>query len=293
MGRADCLLEDGYQAGKRLVLAGTENATNTVVLARVGVSSRVGCKARATCVVNDTSDIVRVGGGSASVLVVESQEVVADFLISLDDNLVTLTNVDRQNGGLVRLDGHEVSRNNSEFVPVDVELEGRLDGTVEKLEQVLLARNKFGRNSVALTCRRTFLGDRIDVHTVDQSSVHCSDTSNLCVVVHVIDRNMRPVVDDKMASIYIVLSGLGAVNVHGSEETLVSLESQVRVVPGESVTLSSPLVGHALPRGKSALGKTDDTIHLVGVVLSNTVPMDRSSVASHGVGDVNDNLITP
>lgn len=104
---------------------------------------------------------------------------------------------------------------------------------------------------------------------------------------------MRPVVDDKMTGIYIVLSGLGSVDVHGTEETLVCLESQVRVVPGESVAFGSPLVGHALTRGKGALRETDDTVHLVGVVLSDTVPMDGGSVTSHRVGDVNDNFITP
>lgn len=39
VGRADCLLEDRDQAGERLVLTSTENATNTVVLAGVVVSS--------------------------------------------------------------------------------------------------------------------------------------------------------------------------------------------------------------------------------------------------------------
>lgn len=86
------------------------------------MSSRVGCNARAACVVDDTSDVVRVGGGSTSVLIVESQEVVADVLISFDDNLVTLTNVDGQDGCLVRLDGHKVSSDDGELVAVNVEL---------------------------------------------------------------------------------------------------------------------------------------------------------------------------
>lgn len=242
---------------------------------------------------DDTSDIVRVGGSSASVLVVEAKEVVADFLISLDNDFVTLTDVDGQDGCLIGLNGYEVGSDDSELVSVDVELECRLDGTVEKLEQVLLARNKLGRDSVALTCRRTVLGDRVDVHTVDESSVHCSDTSNLCIVVHVINGNVRPIINDEMASIYIILGGFGSMDIHGSEETLIGLKSQMRVVPRESVAFGSPLVGHTLARGESALGETDDTVHLVGVVLSDTVPMNRSSVAGHGVSDVDDNLITP
>lgn len=65
------------------------------------------------------------------------------------------------------------------------------------------------------------------------------------------------------------------------------------VVPRESVMVCMPLVGHGLARCKGTLSETDDTVHLVGVVLSHTVPMDGRSVSGHGVSNVNDHLITP
>ena len=175
---------------------------------------------------------------------------------------------------------------------INVELVGRLDGTVQKLEEILLARNEFSGNSIASAGDVT-LCQRIDVHTVDQTAVHGTNTSDLSIVVHVVDRDVRPIVDDEVTSIHIKVGRFGTINVHGTEETFVRLESQVTVVPGKSIALSNPLVGHCLSGSQSALSNTNDTIHLVCVVLSDAVPVDGCSIASHGVCDMDDDLITP
>ena len=92
--RADGLLDDGHKLVKGFIFTRTEDTTDSIVLARVGVSSRVGSAARAACVVDDTSDVVGVDGGSTSILVVETQEVITYFLIGLDDYLIALSDVD-------------------------------------------------------------------------------------------------------------------------------------------------------------------------------------------------------
>lgn len=292
MRGADGLLDDGYKLVKRLIFTSTEDTTDSVVLAGVCVGSRVGSAARAACVVDDTSDIVRIDSGSTSILVVETQEVVTNFLIGLDNNLIALSDVDGQDCGLIRLDRNKVSSNDSKLVSINVELVCGLDGTVEKLEQILLARNELSGNSVASAGDVT-LCQGIDVHTIDQTAVHGTNTSDLSIVVHVVDRDVRPIVDDEVTSIHIEVSRFGTINVHGTEETFVCLKSQVTVVPGESVALSDPLVGHCLSGSQSALSNTNNTIHLVGVILSDAVPVNGSSIASHGVCDMDDNLVTP
>lgn len=41
------------------------------------------------------------------------------------------------------------------------------------------------------------------------------------------------------------------------------------------------------------MSNSGHAVHFIGVVLTNTMPMNRSTVARHTVGNVNDNLITP
>lgn len=41
------------------------------------------------------------------------------------------------------------------------------------------------------------------------------------------------------------------------------------------------------------MGDSHHSIHLVGVVLTHTVPMHRSTVVAHGVGDANNNGVAP
>lgn len=221
--RADRLLDNRHQAGKRLVFTVTKDTACTIVLARVSPSSRGRGTTGAACVVDDTSNVIRVDSRSTGVLVVESQEVVANSLVGLNDNLVTLTNVDVQSGGLIRYNRDEIGGNDCELVSINVELVGRLNGAVQKLEQVLLAGNEFGGNGVA-SSSDVVLRVGINVLAVDEPSIHGTDTCHLSIVVHIVDRNMGPILDEEVTSVHVIFSGHGAFNVEGTKETLVSLE---------------------------------------------------------------------
>lgn len=82
------------QAGERFVLAGAKDCT-ACVLAGVGLRGRVGKATGAALVVDDALDVVGVGCRGTSVLVVETEPVVSNSLVSSDDDLITLANIDR------------------------------------------------------------------------------------------------------------------------------------------------------------------------------------------------------
>lgn len=90
-----------------------------------------------------------------------------------------------------------------------------------------------------------------------------------------------------MAEIDIVVSSGGAIDSDTAEDTVPSLNVEVRVVPASTVLNSAPLVGVGVSGGDGALGDAGNAIHLVGVVLTNAVEVKTSSVVLEGVGQVN------
>lgn len=56
---------------------------------------------------------------------------------------------------------------------------------------------------------------------------------------------------------------------------------------------SAPCVSLGITRSNGALGDRGNTIHLVGVVLTNTVPVNSRSVVGHVVGDMDNDSVTP
>jgi len=82
-------------------------------------------------------------------------------------------------------------------VSIDVELVGGLDSTVEDVEHVALARDEFGRDSVALT---GLIGRPIItpyVLSINEACVHGADTSQLGVMIHLVDGNMSPILHNQ------------------------------------------------------------------------------------------------
>lgn len=55
----------------------------------------------------------------------------------------------------------------------------------------------------------------------------------------------------------------------------------------------APRVGLGITGSNRALADRGDTIHLVGVVLTNTVPVNSRSVVGHVVGDMDNDSVTP
>lgn len=242
---------------------------------------------------NYSKDVVGVDRRRAGVLVVKAEPVVTSGLVSSDNDLVTLTDVDVQDISLVRDDGNEISRDDGHCVAIDIELVGGLDSGVDNVEKIALTANELRRDSVALTGLVGVVVITIDVHTVDQTSIHGPLSVDLGVYVHIINGDVAPVLDHQVASIDIVACGFGSVDQHRAKETLVCLKTQMRVIPRETVVGYLEGVGHALSWCYRALGNTDDAVHLIGLVLTLTVPVDRCTVHAHRVGYGCHNSVTP
>jgi len=65
------------------------------------------------------------------------------------------------------------------------------------------------------------------------------------------------------------------------------------MVPGKAIAGSFEGESLGLTRGKWTLSDSRHAVHLIGVVLPQTVPVHRSAIDLHGVGQVNDNGIAP
>ena len=198
------------------------------------VVGRRGWHAREASVVDNTLDVLSVGKTGASLLVIRAHPVAAWGLIGLDDDIVTLTNIDVEDVGLVRYDWYKVVRDHSELVAINVELEGRLYRGVDHTEQVLLAWDELLTKDEALT---SLVGSTVgaeDVLTVDETGVEdtwATRRESLSSVVHRVHSCVRPILEDDHTSIDIVVRRVRTMNDHWAEHTLVGLKSEVRVVP--------------------------------------------------------------
>lgn len=142
-------------------------------LASVGVSITAGsvCDCGAI-IVDDSSDVQSLDSTGASVLVVSAQEETSSGVRSLDDHIVTLSNVYVQDVGGVWVNWNEISRDDSKLMIVEVELVRGLDSAVDKSEQVFLS----GCESLWCDETRTANVTRLvitipNVHTVDETCV--------------------------------------------------------------------------------------------------------------------------
>lgn len=76
-------------------------------------------------------------------------------------------------------------------------------------------------------------------------------------------------------------------------DTIAILDEVVGVIPRRTILSCLPRVGAGLTWGKSALCHTRNTVVGIGAQLTDTVPMDGSTVVTHVVGNINDNVVTP
>lgn len=65
------------------------------------------------------------------------------------------------------------------------------------------------------------------------------------------------------------------------------------VVPGVSILCRPKLIGKSISLSNRALCNSIDTIHLVCVQLSDSVPVDSRAILIIIIPDVNNNLVTP
>ena len=248
-------------------------------------------------VVHDAFDVARVVELGAGLLVVGAHPVVAWFLIGFDEDVVALADVDVEDVGLVGHDGDKVGGDDGELVAIDVELEGRLDGSVDDADQMSLAGLEI--HLKARSCLSCAVVRAPHVHTVDEASVHDarsvfrSISDGLSEVVLRIDGFVAPILKDSIPSVDIVLGRARAVAGHGAEDTVVGLESEVRVVPSRAIVAGHKGVGHLLAWRKGTLRDGRHAIHLVGAEHAKTVEVKRCAVVLKLVLEVDHNGVAP
>jgi len=248
-------------------------------------------------VVHNAFDIARVVELGASLLVVGTHPVVARFLIGLDEDVVALADVDVEDVGLVRDDRNKVGGDDGELVAIDVELEGRLDGSVDDADQVSLARLEV--HLEARSCLRSAVVRTPHVHTVDEAGVHDARTVFRCIsdslskVVLRVDGFVAPILEDSKPSVDVVIRRARTVDGHGAKYTVVCLESKVRVVPSRAIVASHKGVGHLLAWCEGTLRDGGHAVHLVGAKHAKSVEVERCSVVLKLVFEVNYNSVAP
>lgn len=104
---------------------------------------------------------------------------------------------------------------------------------------------------------------------------------------------MVPILNDELTSADISSLSHRTVDQHGTESSFIGLKTQVRMVPREAIVGCLPSVGLTLAGSERTLGDRNDAVHLVRVVLTHTVPVERGSVPGHRVGNMNDDSIAP
>lgn len=281
-GTADIHGVGGHQACRRLVKAG--------VSVGVGSSCRDGGR-RSTRVADDTLDVLALRDAATRCLHIRTHPVVVHWLVEGDEHLVTLTNVDAEDVGRVGHDRHEVSGYDLHAVAVNVELERRLDGGVHKTKLVCLTLH-----DVHLEARAN-VGSGPHVQAVDQASVK-RRLAGSCFrsLEHGVDRLVAPILEhDEL----IARDGRAAwcsaraVDLDGTEDTVVGLDGEMAVVPRRAVVVGGERVLHRLTWCQRTLGDRCNAVHLIGVVLTHTVEMECGAVGCQAVGVVDDDGVTP
>ena len=149
---------------------------------------------------------------------------------------------------------------------VDGKLEVCISGTIDETKAVTGSGNKR-----SFKARASII---IDVGPIDQaivqswwtilSSFHCQDICS----------RVRPIVEEEIAEIFIVICGSRAIDNDASQNAIPSLDVEMRVIPTGSVLCSSPRVSERVSWSNRALGDARNTIHLIGIVLTNAVEVD-------------------
>lgn len=126
----------------------------------------------------------------------------------------------------------------------------------------------------------------VDVRAVDQTIGHRRGTACCGLECQHIGGLVRPVVQEQVAKIFVVICRGGAVDDDSAEDTVPGLHGEVRVVPAGTVLGCAPGVGEGVAGSDGALCDAWDAVHLVGVVLADAVKVDSCTVVGHGIGYV-------
>lgn len=103
---------------------------------------------------------------------------------------------------------------------------------------------------------------------------------------------MVPVIDQHVAEINVVIRSSRAVDQYTTKQAVPGLYVEMRMIPGGSVLCRAPLVCEAVSWSDWALSHAGDAVVVVGVVLSDAMEVNRSSVVLKCIGYMHDLKVT-
>lgn len=106
---------------------------------------------------------------------------------------------------------------------------------------------------------------------------------------------MIPVVQKEHTQVLIVIGRSRAIDHDSTKDTLPRLQSKVGMIPSRAILRCLPSVRYSIFRGCGTLSDRDDTILIVGIVLTNAVPVNTSAIlrVDQVVRNMNSDCITP
>lgn len=179
-------------------------------------------------VADNSEDVVNVVIVRAGFLGDRTQPEVTSGLGSGDDNIITLAHTNANGSGVVRDNGDEVAGDDLKRVVVDGEAEVRVGCAVHETEAVALSGDEVGLKARA---DDGAVIQSVGVGTVDQAVLAGGRAAGGGSQGELIGSGERPVVHKDMSEILVVVGSSRAVDENAAEDTVPSLNREVRVVP--------------------------------------------------------------
>lgn len=199
-----------------------------------------------------------------------------------------LTNTDQDALRLVWLNSHQIIGNYSHGMIVDGENVHSSRRAVDQSQQMLLLGSE-GRLEVGTLGRHRVMAMAIDDDAVRLGECPRGDL----LLVNDKRRIMNIILDQHWAKINIPRGTGGSVDDQGSGETVGVLECVMGVVPGMAILQGLEFVGEGIALGNRALCDAVHAVHLVGVELGDSMPMDGGAVLLVVVLHVDNKLVAP
>lgn len=220
--------------------------------------------------------------------VVYTKPIVAGILVCLEDNVVSLANIDLQISGLVGLDRHKVCFDDSEWMTVQRDVEEVVHGRVDEAKAVFFASLNADSLILAITS------------TVDHCSVHQDGVWwrwwTRCVhhtIQQLIDRLVIPVGQRKHSEVLVIVCGSWSINHDRTDNTLAVLCGVVRMIPSSAILSCSECVRLRRAWRNRALRHSVCAVLFIGVELSDTVPVQRCTIVCEAIMHIDGELVAP
>jgi len=233
-----------------------------------------------------------VVGVAASGLGLSAEPVVAGGLVGVDDDFVSLTDVEEDGLDSDGLDRDQVGGDDLEGVAVKRDTNGIVNGHVDDAEEVLLAGGELDVEVLASGAGRVHVGS-VDEDIVGRGTRAVLEETHEDLSIGISGGHVEPVVDCQWAQVNVPVVRGGAVDDQRTSDTVTVLRRVVRVVPCSTELGSLKAVGLGLTGGERALGDTVHTVLDGAAQLAETVPVNGSTVGLHVVVDGDLEVVSP